>query len=120
MKALIVDDSKVVRTVSANILKELNIEFDEACDGVEAYDKVSQNEYDVIFLDWNMPNMDGYQFFEKASKEMVLGNAKVVFCTTESELDKITAAMELGAREYIMKPFDKEIIEDKLNLLGLI
>lgn len=120
MKALIVDDSKVVRKVSSMILQEMGIDYDIAEDGKLALDKVQQNQYNFILLDWNMPNMTGIEFFTEAKKIEGFEDTKVIFCTTESDIDKISSAMELGASEYIMKPFGKDIVEDKLKYLGLI
>lgn len=120
MKALIVDDSKVVRSVSSSILKEIGIDYDEAEDGTQALEKVRGGKYDFILLDWNMPNMGGMDFFRAAKELEDFSNTKVIFCTTESESDKITSALQEGASEYIMKPFSKEIVEDKLRLLGII
>lgn len=121
MKALIVDDSKVVRMVSSTILSELNIESEQAENGEEALDKVSRNNYNFILLDWNMPVMNGYEFFLEAKKiEGFLDHTKVIFCTTESDIEKISSVIEQGASEYIMKPFSKDIVEDKLRYLEII
>lgn len=120
MQALIVDDSKVVRLASARILDDLNIKHDHAEDGLQALEKVKNSNYDFVLLDWNMPNMDGIDFFKKAKQLPQFSNTKVIFCTTESDMDKITKALEEGASEYVMKPFNREIIEDKLKYLGLI
>jgi two-component system chemotaxis response regulator CheY len=75
---------------------------------------------DAVLLDWNMPVMDGYDFL-KALRQMPTGSApKVVFCTTENDLAHITRAMRAGADEYIMKPFDKEIMTAKFQEVGLV
>lgn len=120
IKALIADDSKVVRSVTGRILQQLGINYEEAADGEEALQKVREEIYDFIILDWVMPNCDGMEFLRRASKEDILGDTKVIFCTTESEIERISEAIENGASEYIMKPFDKEILESKLNIIGVI
>jgi two-component system chemotaxis response regulator CheY len=120
MKALLVDDSKVVRSVSGGIMDELGIDHDEAENGLVALDKVSKENYDFILLDWNMPEMDGIDFFRKAKEKDLIKDTKVIFCTTENEIEKISIALEEGASEYVMKPFDRNIIEDKLRYLEII
>ena len=120
MKALIVDDSKVVRSVISNILADLGINYDEAENGNWALERVSQESYKFIILDWNMPEKDGITFFSEAKEKGLLEDTQVIFCTTENEVEKITEAINLGANEYIMKPFNKEILEEKLQILGVI
>ena len=120
MRALIVDDSKVVRTASSRILDELGIVYDVAEDGLIALSKVKDSSYNFILLDWNMPNLDGMGFMLASKGLPNMVNTKVIFCTTENDVDKISKALEAGASEFVMKPFNKEIIEDKLKYLGII
>jgi len=117
---LIIDDSRVIRKVSREIVESLDFRVSEAENG-EAGLKACQVEMpDVILLDWNMPVMDGYSFL-KALRSTPEGQApKVVFCTTENGLDHITRALEAGADEYVMKPFDKDILATKLHGLGVL
>jgi len=117
---LIIDDSRVIRKVSREIVESLDFRVSEAENG-EAGLKACQIEMpDVILLDWNMPVMDGYSFL-KALRSTPEGQApKVVFCTTENGLDHITRALEAGADEYVMKPFDKDILATKLHGLGIL
>lgn len=117
---LTVDDSKVVRKFATKIIEELGFAAREAGDGKEALDECSKEMPDVILLDWNMPVMDGMEFL-KAFKEMK-GAERVVtiFCTTENDIAKIQEALENGAKEYIMKPFDIEIVRDKFIQTGLL
>lgn len=117
---LVVDDSNVIRKVARRILEDLNFEIDEAADGQEALDKCRQEMPDVILLDWNMPVMDGMEFLIALRQEDEGKDPKVVFCTTENDVAHIMKAMRSGANEYIMKPFDKEIVEAKFNEIGLI
>ncbi len=117
---LIVDDSRVVRKVARRILEELSFTCDEAEDGKFALDSVQKLMPDLIMLDWNMPNMNGLEFLQ-ALRALSNGSIpKVVMCTTENDMSHIMQAMQSGANEYIMKPFDKEIVENKLLLIGVL
>lgn len=117
---LIVDDSRVVRKVASRIAQDLGFECREAEDGQKAYEACSEAMPDAIILDWNMPVMSGIEFLEKL-RQMENGNEPiVVFCTTENDISHIQRAMTAGANEYIMKPFDSEIIESKFTQLGLL
>lgn len=117
---LVVDDSGVVRKVARRILEELGFKCEEAADGQLAYEFCSKNMPEAILLDWNMPVMSGIEFLEKL-RAMPSGNdPKVVFCTTENDMNHIQRAITAGANEYIMKPFDTEIIKSKFIQIGLI
>jgi two-component system, chemotaxis family, chemotaxis protein CheY len=117
---LIVDDSRVVRKVASRIVQDLGFECREAEDGQKAYESCLASMPDAIILDWNMPVMNGIEFLEKL-RQMDNGNhPKVVFCTTENDMDHIQRAIRTGANEYIMKPFDSEIIESKFIQVGLL
>lgn len=120
MHALIVDDSKVVRSVTSSILKELGISSEEAENGEIALQKVNSKNYDLIMLDWNMPVMNGPEFMVAGKPILDKTGTKVIFCTTETEMEKVAEAINKGASEYIMKPYNKEIVRDKLEMLGLI
>ena len=117
---LVVDDSRVIRMVARKILEELSFEVIEAEDGKEALDKCKEKMPDGVLLDWNMPNMDGMEFL-LAMRALPEGeDVKVVFCTTENDLSHIQEAIAAGANEYIMKPFDSEIIQSKFLQVGLL
>lgn len=117
---LVVDDSRVIRMVARKILEELSFEVVEAEDGKEALDKCKESMPDGVLLDWNMPNMDGMEFL-LAMRALPDGeDVKVVFCTTENDLSHIQEAIAAGANEYIMKPFDSEIIQSKFAQVGLL
>lgn len=117
---LIVDDSRVVRKVAMRIVKDLGFECEEAENGHMAYDLCQENIPDAIILDWNMPVMSGIEFLEKL-RELDGGDTpRVMFCTTENDMGHIQRALNAGACEYIMKPFDSEIIESKFIEIGLI
>ncbi|WP_430423214.1 response regulator [Phenylobacterium sp.] len=116
---LVVDDSRVIRKVSRRILEDLGFEVAEAADGVEAMAWCTAVMPDVILLDWQMPVMDGLQFVKRLRNEPGGDRPKVVFCTVENSLERISEALDAGADEYIMKPFDGSIVAGKLEYLGL-
>lgn len=119
-KCLVVDDSSVIRKVARRILEGLQFDISEAEDGQQALDHCRRAMPDAVLLDWNMPVMDGYEFL-KALRRLPGGNEpRVVFCTTENDVVHIARALHAGANEYIMKPFDKEIVEAKFQEVGLI
>jgi two-component system chemotaxis response regulator CheY len=117
---LIVDDSKVIRMVAKKILQELDFETNEAEDGQVALDSCEQQMPDAVLLDWNMPVMSGIEFLRELRKLPDGQSPVVVFCTTENDVNHIQEAMEAGANEYIMKPFDSEIIQAKFSQVGLL
>jgi two-component system chemotaxis response regulator CheY len=117
---LVVDDSRVVRKVARRIAEDLGFSCAEAENGQEALDFCAQSMPDAILLDWNMPVMSGIEFIEKLRRMENGARPKVLFCTTENDIGHIQKAMALGADEYIMKPFDGEIIESKFVQVGLI
>jgi len=119
-QVLVVDDSIVIRKVARRILESLSLQIAEAEDGRQALAACSSQMPDAILLDWNMPNMDGFQFLRELRKMAGGAKPKVVFCTTENDIAHIARAMHAGADEYIMKPFDKEIVEAKFQEVGLI
>jgi two-component system, chemotaxis family, chemotaxis protein CheY len=117
---LVVDDSAVIRKVARRILEGLAFRISEAEDGEQALKVCRADMPDAVLLDWNMPVMDGYEFL-KALRLMPEGDLpKVVFCTTENDVAHIALAMRAGANEYIMKPFDKDIMTAKLQEVGLV
>lgn len=117
---LVVDDSSVIRKVARRILEDLSFDVSEAEDGMQALAACGEAIPDAVLLDWNMPEMDGLEFLKKL-REMPGGDKpKVVFCTTENDIAHIAKAMRAGANEYIMKPFDREIMESKFLEVGLI
>ena len=117
---LVVDDSRVVRKVARRIAEDLGFECEEAEDGQKAYEACEVKMPDAILLDWNMPVMSGIEFLEKLRQMDNGAHPKVVFCTTENDMAQIQRALQAGANEYIMKPFDSEIIESKFSQIGLI
>jgi two-component system chemotaxis response regulator CheY len=117
---LVVDDSAVIRKVATRILEDLNFRASEAENGCEALDQCRVLMPDVVLLDWNMPVMDGIAFLVALRQEQGGAQPKVIFCTTENDVGHITRAISAGANEYIMKPFDRDIVEAKFYEVGLI
>ena len=117
---LVVDDSSVIRKVARRILEGLEFEIAEAEDGVQALECCRGKMPDAVLLDWNMPVMDGFEFMGHMRRLPGGDQPKVVFCTTENNVAHIAQALSGGANEYIMKPFDKDIIADKFAEVGLL
>jgi len=117
---LVVDDSSVIRKVARRILEGLDFKISEAEDGEEALIACRQQMPDAILLDWNMPKVDGYEFLRMLRRLPQGDRPRVVFCTTENDVAHIARALHAGANEYIMKPFDREIVEAKFQEVGLI
>jgi two-component system, chemotaxis family, chemotaxis protein CheY len=120
MRALIVDDSRFVRGFLRNLLEEKGIECEEAADGQAGLDKLHGDySFDLALLDWNMPVMNGLEMLKKMRAEGYSG-VRVLMVTTEAENDFIIRALDAGADEYLMKPFDDEALNEKLAMLGLV
>lgn len=117
---LVVDDSRVVRKVARRILESLDFETAEACDGAEALAFCRTAMPDAILLDWYMPNMDGLEFLSTLRGEPGGDQPVVIFCAAENTPEKIAEALDLGADEFIMKPFDGDIIACKFSQAGLL
>ena len=120
-KALVVDDSRAVRMILAKTLKELGYEVREAANGKEALDVVAVEGAAVklVLADWNMPELNGLDLLKRLRQKPELSSMVVVMVTTETELSQMTAALEAGANEYVMKPFTKDILVEKLQLVGI-
>jgi len=121
-KALVVDDSRAVRMILARILKELGYEVREAANGIEALEvmEVEKTAVSLVLADWNMPEMNGLDLLKRLRQDPALASLVVVMVTTETELDRMAAALEAGANEYVMKPFTKEILVEKLQMVGIL
>lgn len=117
---LIVDDSRMVRRVANRIVRELDFEPSEAENGQDAIEKCQLDMPDAILLDWNMPIMDGLSFLKSLRKSPDGDKPVIVFCTAERDVHKITMALDAGADEYVMKPFDSDIIRSKFYEAGLL
>ncbi len=117
---LIVDDSKFIRHVAKEILVKLGFETNEADDGDTALEACEKSMPDAILLDWNMPRMDGIDFMRELRQRPGGTEPKILFCTANNELEDVQKAISEGADEYIMKPFDEDIVRLKLEQVGLL
>ncbi|HET9696383.1 MAG TPA: response regulator [Terriglobales bacterium] len=121
MKALLVDDSSTMRSILRMTLRQAGFETVEADNGATALTKLGQEgAADVALVDWNMPVMNGFEFLCALRQDHKYDKMLVVMVTTETEMSNIQSAVERGANEYIMKPFTKEAVIEKLQLLGLV
>ena len=112
---LIVDDSRVVRQIARRMLEQAGLRVVEAVDGLDGLDACRSYRPDYLLLDWNMPRMNGIDCLKAIRHEFGIDLPRVILCTTENEPDRIIAAMEAGAQEFIMKPFDADILIGKIN-----
>jgi two-component system chemotaxis response regulator CheY len=119
--ALVVDDSRAVRMILAKTLKELGFEVCEAANGREALEiiETEKSAVTLVLADWNMPEINGLELLKRLRQDPELSSLVVVMVTTETELDQMAAALEAGANEYVMKPFTKDILVEKLQLVGI-
>ena len=117
---LVVDDSSVVRKVARRMLEEWSFEVDEAENGAVALLRCRRQMPDGILLDWNMPELTGFEFLEQLRSEAGGTAPRVVFCSTNNDASHIASALSAGADEYIMKPFDADILREKLVEVGLL
>jgi two-component system chemotaxis response regulator CheY len=119
MRALIVDDSRFVRELLRGLLEEKDIDCEEAADGHAGLDRLHGDPlFDLALVDWNMPEMNGLEMVRQLRSEGY-SDLKVLMVTTEAENDFIVRALDAGADEYLMKPFDNEALTDKLAMLGI-
>jgi two-component system chemotaxis response regulator CheY len=120
-KALVVDDSRTIRTILRRILVEIGYQVSEAANGVEALQVIeaSGNDIALVLADWNMPEMNGLDLLKRLRQKPELSSVVVVMVTTEAELGHMASALEAGANEYVMKPFTKEILKEKLEMIGM-
>ncbi len=117
---LIVDDSRIIRKVARRIVEGLGFEVDEAADGAEALAWCTSALPDVVLLDWNMPVMDGLTFLRRLRALPDGARPKVLFCSVETAPDRIAEALSAGADDYVMKPFDGEILQSKFAEVGAV
>ena len=120
MKALVIDDSKAMRMIIGKTLRQAGLEVHEAGNGREALERLEEiGSADVILGDWNMPEMNGLDFVKAVRAHESHKTIPLIRVTTETEIEQMTKALEAGANEYLMKPFHKEALVEKLTLLGL-
>jgi two-component system, chemotaxis family, chemotaxis protein CheY len=120
MYALVIDDSRAMREILGRMLKEIGYEVSEAAHGREALERLRGMERaDLALVDWNMPEMDGYEFLRAVRSDPTYDKLRVMMVTTECGMDKVRTALDAGADDYIMKPFTVDVIREKLALLGI-
>jgi two-component system, chemotaxis family, chemotaxis protein CheY len=120
MRALIVDDSRAIRAVLARVLKDLGMEVAEAGDHGEAMAALTaHHDIQVVLLDWNLPGKSGFEILCEIRANAAWSSIAVIMCTTESDTAQVNRALEAGANEYVMKPFSRLVIVEKLGLCGL-
>jgi two-component system chemotaxis response regulator CheY len=122
MRAMVVDDSRAMRTLLKGLLTSNGVQVvAEAASGTQALERLrAEGTVDLVLVDWNMPEMNGYDFVRAVRAEPHWDDIRLLMVTSETEAGKMAAALEAGANEYLMKPFGKEAIRDKLQLLGLV
>lgn len=120
MRALVVDDSRAMRSMIGGLLREIGFEVCEACDGADALKRIrEEGEVDLALVDWNMPQMNGYEFICAMRADSSHEKTTLVMVTAETEMERVNQALTAGASEYIMKPFNRDTLKEKLGLLGL-
>ena len=119
-QCLIVDDSRVLRKIARKILEELQFSIDEAEDGAKGLEICKRSMPDAVLLDWNLPTMSGIEFLRALRREPSGNKPIVVFCTTEHDVAHITEAIAAGANEYLVKPYDRDLVEAKFAEAGLL
>ena len=117
---LVVDDSRVVRKVARRILEAHGFAIQEAENGQDAIEICRRSLPRCVLLDWNMPVMDGLTFLRTLRREFGAHGPTVVFCTTQNEVSHMAVALESGAQEYLLKPFDDAILTAKFAQIGLL
>jgi two-component system chemotaxis response regulator CheY len=120
MRALVIDDSRAMRSILTAILSDLDFEVEEAEDAERAAQLVaSDHDFELALVDWNLPGMNGLELVRHIRANPALSGVRLMMVTTETEIDRVREALEAGADEYIMKPFDREMLLEKLVLLGI-
>jgi len=119
--ALIIDDSRAMRAILKRILTKLNFRTSEAANGLEGLERLAENDdISICLVDWNMPEMNGYEFVKTVRSDKSNQDIWLMMVTTETEMSRVVKAMAAGANEYVMKPFTDDVITEKLRLLGLV
>jgi len=120
MRALVIDDSRAIRLILSRTLQELGFATLEAANGKEALTVLErEGPVELALVDWNMPEMNGLEFVQAARARPAWGSMRMMMVTTETEIERVVKALEAGADEYVMKPFTREVIAEKLAILGL-
>lgn len=119
-RALVIDDSRAMRTILGGILTDLGFAVTDAEDGERALETLRRcGPFELALVDWNMPLMSGFDFVCVVRRDSEFDGMRLMMVTTETEIERMADALEAGADEYIMKPFSKEMLLEKLKLLGI-
>ena len=120
-KAMVIDDSRAIRMILSRMLEDLGCEVETAVNGKDALVKAQlPTDWSVFLVDWNMPEMTGIEFVRAIRSNSRFTNIPLMMITTETEMSQVVGALQAGANEYVMKPFTKEVIEEKLRMLGVV
>lgn len=120
VRALVIDDSRALRSLMGRMLRDLGFEVVEACHGKDALERLREGAPPMIALvDWNMPEMNGLEFVRSLRQDDSYKDVLVMMVTTETEATQMVAALDAGANEYLMKPFTREALVEKLDLLSI-
>jgi len=121
VRALVVDDSRAIRSIIGKTVRELGFEVLEAGHGRDALDRLTEaGKVELILVDWNMPEMNGFDFLVAARQNPDWKDTVIMMVTTETEMSQMQRALDAGANEYVMKPFTKDVLREKLQLVGLV
>ncbi|MGK0238066.1 MAG: two-component system chemotaxis response regulator CheY [Candidatus Pelagisphaera sp.] len=121
MKALIVDDSRVMRKMLSSYISDIGVDSTGAKDGRDGLEKLAaQSDFDIALVDWDMPHMNGLEFVKAVRANHAYDSMKVLMVTAHTAMEDVGQALEIGADDFLMKPFSKSMVENKLCLLGLV
>jgi two-component system chemotaxis response regulator CheY len=121
MRALVIDDSRTVRIIIGQILRDIGMEVLEARNGVEALEQMKRNsDVELLLVDWNMPEMNGLDLVRAIRSDRAYDTVRILMVTSESQNEQVIQALKAGANEYLMKPFNKDILMAKLSLLDVL
>jgi two-component system chemotaxis response regulator CheY len=118
MRALVIDDSRTVRIIIGNVLREIGVDVLEASNGLEALAQLErQPDLELLLVDWNMPEMNGFDFVRAVRAQRAYDSVRILMVTSESQSEQVVKALSAGANEYLMKPFNKDVLVAKLRLM---
>jgi two-component system chemotaxis response regulator CheY len=121
MRALVIDDSRAVRIIIGNILREIGMEVFEAGNGLEALEQLKcRPEIELMLVDWNMPEMNGYELLRAVRAQRAYDRVRILMVTSEAQSEQVIKALSAGANEYLMKPFNRDVLVAKLSLLDVL
>ena len=121
MRALVIDDSRAVRIIIGNILREIGMEVFEAGNGLEALEQLKVHpDIELLLVDWNMPEMNGYELLRAVRAQRAYDRVRILMVTSEAQSEQVIKALSAGANEYLMKPFNRDVLVAKLSLLDVI